>query len=172
MTTPTSTAANLDACSKSLPCRVFTLVLLVVCIQLTACRTEMLRTAEEKMKEDAADPQNRVKIVPGADVDEAKMVLRACGEPSIDRVLAVYNRDDNGPIRRMIYTGSQEVTLDFLPSLPLVRHSSTFNHAVLQPELPQGAVWLFDEGRVEHEELRTSKRLQAYLPCAAKALQR
>ena len=79
MTTPTSTAANLDACSKSLLRRVFTLVLLLVCIQLTACRTEMLRTAEEKMKEDAADPQNRVKIVPGADVDEAQRKLETAG---------------------------------------------------------------------------------------------
>ena len=170
MTRPSPVVTNSAGPSSPLPRRVATALLFLTCLGLSACKTEYLRTAEEKMKEDAADPNNRVKITPGADTDDAAVVLRACGQPATDRVLAVYNRADEGPIRRMVFTGNQEVTVDFLPSLPLVRHSSTFNHAVLQPELPQGAVWLFDEARVSGEELHTSQRLQPYLPCAAKVI--
>src|ERR1700685_4495446 len=86
------------------------LVLLLTCLQLAACKTEMLRTKDEKIKEDAASGQGAVKIVPGADIDDAQLVLRACGQPSADRVFAVYNRSDNGPIRRIVYPGTQEIT--------------------------------------------------------------
>jgi len=172
MIRPSSANANLSGPPSRLFRRATTALLLLACLGLTACKTEMLRTKDQKLKEDAADPANAVRITPGADTDDAKLILRACGQPSIDQVLAVYNRSDEGPIRRMVFSGTHEVTIDFLPSLPLIRRSSTFNHAVLRPELPQGAVWLFDEARVAHEEILTSQHLQPYLPCAAKAINR
>jgi len=135
-----------------------------LCLALTGCQTERGPTIGE------LDRLNRPSVAPhpsslaNSTVDDAQRVTEACGRPSYD-----------GPVRRMVYHGRHEITLEFIPSRPIARVTDVpapFPHqpVALPLELPANAVWRFDDARMEEEDLLISRRIKVYLPCAANAL--
>jgi hypothetical protein len=98
-------------------------------------------------------------------VNEADLVLRACGPPSTDSVHDVYSKEQDGPVRTLFYGGSQPLYLDFIP-----RHPPVSSAQQQVTELPANTIWVFEQGRAGDQVLLTSHRLAAVLPCAAQAL--
>ncbi len=117
-----------------------------------------------------AAPQTN-EIGPGT-TDSAQQVMASCGRPSSDTVLAIYDKLNNGPVRRMVYHHLHRVmTIDFTPSHPLKRDPNAPKHAVPPARLPAGSVWRFDEASVPKElDMITAGRVAVFLPCAGAAL--
>lgn len=133
------------------------------------CRVEHVpsraaaRRAEMERRADSA-----VQPSPLPNVDDAQLVLSACPQPLTDQTLSLYDKVHNGPVREIVYAGSQgqAVVLDFIPST----QPATQNGAPAPAALPAGAVWRFSDGHTGQQELMTSTRIAPFLPCAAKAL--
>jgi len=140
------------------------------------CKPERVPTREQRAEQrQAALAGTPIPAPPPPNVDDAELVTSRCGPPVSDRVLLIYDKINNGPVRRMVYFGKQEITFDFIPSVPRARATpehETYEHFVedVRPELPPGAVWRFDDARVRQADLLTSRRLKLYLPCASEAL--
>jgi hypothetical protein len=110
-------------------------------------------------------------VGPGT-TDSAAQVMGLCGRPGSDTVLAIYDKLNNGPVRRMVYRHLHRViTVDFTPSHPLKRDPNASRHAVPPARLPAGSVWRFDEASVPKElDMITAARVAVFLPCAGAAL--
>jgi hypothetical protein len=146
-------------------------VLALACVVLAGCKVEKLPSREQVQQQNQAKDQAGLtpQVVPSPNIDDAQLVLSACGQPASDQVLAIYNKMNNGPVRRMVYRGRRVLTLDFVPSIPQARAVKGPMRAA-PPTPPAGSVWRFDEARMEKEELMTSARVGVYLPCAGAAL--
>jgi hypothetical protein len=135
------------------------------------------KPTSERMNEAAEHPTATAEQSGGVDVtensavaqtDNADQILQSCGPPSSDQVLPIYNKLNQGPIRRMTFHQRRLVTLEFIPSHPIERTSS---NQKLTPQLPAGSVWRFDVAVVPKElDMITAARLKLFLPCASKAL--
>ena len=128
--------------------------------------------------ESSAPPRPAQPVIPGgidvientnlAHSDNAAAVLRSCGRPASDHVLAIYNKLNQGPVRRIVYKQKKLVTIEFIPTHPIER-SQAKGH--LTAKLPAGSVWRFDVAHAPSElDAITAARLQLLLPCAAKPL--
>jgi len=103
-----------------------------------------------------------------AHTDNAAQVIESCGKPSPDQVLPIYNKMNQGPVRRMVYRKQRLVTLEFSPTHPIARADA---HHHLSAQLPAGSTWRFDIAHVPKElDVITAARMELFLPCAAKAL--
>jgi len=109
-------------------------------------------------------------------IDDAQLVMASCGRPRSDAVLPIYDKLNNGPVRRMVYYFHRTVTFDFTPSHPIAKITTLRapfpRPQVLPRHLPPDSVWRFDEARMDHETMLTSYRINFYLPCAATALKK
>ena len=154
---------------------VLSIVLLSTCLFFAGCETERGPSHAELEK------LNRPQVYPTpsafvfSTVDDANRVLQACGRPTYDAILPIYDKLNNGPVRRMVYHGRHDITLEFIPSHPLARvtdQPAPFPHPpiTLPVTLPANSVWRFDDARMQEEDLMISRRIKVYLPCAAGAL--
>jgi hypothetical protein len=137
------------------------------------CRTEHPPSRQQLESEDVARiAATPVGPSPVSHVDDANRVLARCGSPMSDEVLSVFNKLQNGPMRRMTYTNGQDVTLDFIPAIP-VAHASNAQAMMQRPgggPVPSPVIWHFNEAHMQQQDMLTAKRLAFYLPCAAAAL--
>ena len=54
-------------------------------------------------------------MAPEPTTDDAALVIAACGTAASDQVLTINDKTNSGTMRRMVYHGSREITLDFVP---------------------------------------------------------
>jgi hypothetical protein len=145
------------------------------CIFIFGCKA-----AEERQKTSSGD-----QIVPPTqqgiaisehktpNIDDANLVLADCGRPSSDTVLAIYDKMNNGPVRRVVFHTKRLVTVEFIPSHPLAKGARDAHHKLIKlpTSLPDGSVWRFDDAKVPKElDIITADRLAYFFPCGAKAL--
>ena len=139
------------------------------------CGTNHGPTRAELREQRQLAAVGQASIVPQPDIDDAELVIARCGRPSYDAILPIYDKLDNGPVRRMIYRGRHALTLEFIPSHPIARFTETpapFAHGHLPLNLPADSVWRFDDARMQQEEFLTTERINVYLPCASAALRK
>jgi len=145
--------------------------LISLVLVLSGCQQEH-PTSHPQLFEQKADGAPQTNEVGPGTTDSAALVMASCGRPGSDTVLAIYDKLNNGPVRRMVYRHLHRViTLDFTPSHPLKRDPNAPHHAVPTPRLPAGSVWRFDEASVPKEiDMITAARVAVFLPCAGEAL--
>jgi hypothetical protein len=137
------------------------------CLTL-GCKEERLPPREQTVHA----PQT--KFIEPPHIDDANLVIARCGHPRSDAVLPIYDKLNNGPVRRMVFRGTRTLTFDFIPSHPIPKITTAtapFPHPQKLPTtLPPDSVWRFDEARLGKQEMLTTNRVKLYLPCAAEAL--
>lgn len=148
--------------------------LVVALVVAQGCQVEHAPNREQRQEKHMEEVAKKgLPPTPPPKIDDAARVVAACGPAAYDRVLAIYDKRDNGPLRRMVYHGRETVTIDFIPSVPLARkvvEEGPLPQRRLQPLLPRGSVWRFDDAWMQKQEYLTADRIGLYLPCAAKAL--
>jgi len=139
--------------------------MLIAIICAAGCKVET-QPSDDQLKKQADAKKNAdtaVVPLPVPTNDDAALVIAACGPAASDQLV---NLDKNyGTVRRMVYRGSREVTLNFLP-LQTGTSNSGSGHAAAS----SNTVWRFNEALVENQKLLTAANIRVYLPCAANAL--
>jgi hypothetical protein len=144
----------------------------LACLIILGCKP--IRRPQRAEWDAQHDTSTQPHFVEPPKIDDADLVIGRCGRPRSDAVLPIYDKLNNGPVRRMVFHAKRTVTFDFIPSHPIAKVTAVrapFKRPpVLPRHLPPDSVWRFDDARMDKEEMLTSNRINFYLPCAAAAL--
>jgi hypothetical protein len=143
-----------------------------VCIVLFGCQSPQERI-ESAPQNSNAQPGIAIAEHKTPNIDDADLVITHCGRPSSDIVLPIYDKMNNGPVRRIVFHTKRLVTVEFIPSHPITKGTKDAHHkpVKLPTTLPDGSVWRFDDVKIPKElDIITADRLAYFFPCGAKAL--
>jgi hypothetical protein len=142
-------------------------MMLAAVVAAVGCKVEWKRSPEELQKQaDSQRAPTAVVELPVPSTDDAALVIAACGPATSDQIMTINDRTSSRQVRRMVYRGGRETTLDFIP----LQKTNSANNDSAHTAPASNTIWRFDEAVVDNQKLLTAANIRVYLPCAANAL--